>query len=181
MTTETRARPACLMDVCQKCRKPENWRETAIVHGDTEQSTNYRHRKDGWPALQSFQHEFVGHTHSVECSAKAFAAIFGCEAYATPTGIVWCATDGHEQFHPCDIIASPGTDEAWLAMRDVLEEVQRRGYWYFIEEGASEGCANAHVGKKGPDDGPIAITYDQPPPAAVALAAWAASLEEGAE
>lgn len=188
----TTPRPACLMDVCQKCRKPENWRETAFVHGDTEPSTYYRHRKDGWPTLQSFQHEFVGHTHSVECSARFWREFRGCVDAYERGGDLWCdCFDSEEGIYDhgksdgqlADIIASPGTDEARLAMFDVLEEYEERDtLWqvrfigYFIQ------TFDLHDEIKN-------SVWDLPAvlmrflryltPDHVALAAWAASLDEG--
>jgi hypothetical protein len=131
MTTTTTELAACLDETCETCG----------VGSEVDASM---HRGEGEPGTN---HEFEPHTHSLKCSA-AFWRLMGCEpVMVIGDGVEWptylrCASSEdlcHEaRLHPltsrrrpdilADSLGSPDSPEAWMAMKDVLKEIERRGW-----------------------------------------------------
>ena len=167
MTTEQAVNP-CLGERCEEC-------------GQERQHDNHA------PGFTGRMHLWEPHEHvPLECSARVYRDFFGCDVRFHAHHICYRHEEhgvtrpkGERHFIP-DIIYAPSTSEAWLAMRDVLAEAQRRGWFADIDvspEGASMrfGTNRAREADGSPwfDDAGAAL------PRAVALAAWAAHRAAG--
>ena len=169
--------PICLRgDVCAKCGKAEGehvaFRSAIKQWCDAKREALYR-----------------PHVHTIECSAEFWRA-FGCEVEWTRlrwTRLrrLFCDPPDHVGDHSSggflsDILGTPASDEAWLAMRVILRAGKSRGWAYEITH---DRAGIAYVGWWGASD----ATLGQVPsdgiddlPRAVALAWWRAHIEEGA-
>lgn len=130
-------------------------------------------------------HEFKPHQHSIGCSARFWREVMGCDFYFGDDGVpTYCVVPGahvaERHFHApftstiVDIIGSPETDEAWLAMLDVLAEAERRDWGFEIVATSGQPAVQFWV-----PDLPGAVASEpfeivKELPRAVILAAWTA-------